>query len=102
VKLRYTLQATNDLQQIEHFYRERVDAEVAERLLVRLVDKLERLLGRNPRLGRLRPELGLRIRSFPVTPYVVFYSVKNRHVYVQRVLHGHRDIRPPITSLLCA
>lgn len=102
MKLKYDAQAASDLEQIERHYAERADAQAAEKLLDRITSTLERLMARNPHAGRLRPELGVAIRSFPVLPYVVFYRIEGRRVYVLRIIHGHRDIRPPLASLLAA
>jgi toxin ParE1/3/4 len=102
MKPQYNEQAANDLQQIERHYAERADAVVAENLIDRITSTLERLIARNPGAGRCRPELGPHIRSFPVLPYVVFYRVEGRRIFVLRIIHGHRDIRPPLASLLTA
>jgi len=50
------------------------------------------LLSETPDIGRLRPEIGEDIRSFPVGNYVVFYKTVREGVYISRVLHGKRDI----------
>lgn len=98
----YDAQAANDLEQIERHYAERADAAIAEKFTERITSTLERLITQNPSAGRLRPELGPKVRSFPVLPYVVFYRIEGRRVYVLRIIHGHRDIRPPLASLLTA
>lgn len=100
--VRYGPEATEDLDRIEQHYADRAGEKIAERLLTRIAETVERLISRNPRVGRLRPEFGPEIRSFPVLPYVVFYRVKDRNVFVIRILHGHRDIQPPLASLLLA
>jgi toxin ParE1/3/4 len=53
-----------------------------------------RMLARQPRMGRERPELLARLRSFPVEKYVIFYLPRSRGVEVVRVLHGARDLKP--------
>lgn len=100
--VRYGPGATDDLDQIERHLTDRAGEKIAEQLLNRLAATLERLIARNPRVGRLRPEFGPEIRSFPVLPYVVFYRTEGGQVYVVRILHGHRDIQPPLMSLLIA
>jgi toxin ParE1/3/4 len=102
LRVAYTAPARNDLDDIWRYYAERVGADAAEQFTLRIMTTLERLLTRNPRIGRRRPEFGFDIRSFPVSPYVVFYRVEGPHVQVVRILHGHRDIRPPLASLLVA
>jgi toxin ParE1/3/4 len=50
------------------------------------------LLPGQPLLGRLRPELALNLRSFPVDNHVIFYRPIDAGIEVARVLHGARDI----------
>jgi|HubBroStandDraft_5_1064220.scaffolds.fasta_scaffold208023_2 toxin ParE1/3/4 len=52
-----------------------------------------RLLARQPRMGRERPELLDGLRSFPVGKYVIFYVPRSRGIEVVRVLHGARDLK---------
>ncbi len=48
------------------------------------------LLAEQPRMGRLRPEFGDGVRSFPVENHVIYYRHEHE-VLVARVLHGRRD-----------
>ena len=58
------------------------------------INKEAQLLATQPRMGRLRPELGRGIRSWPTsTSYILFYVVKGREVIIVRALHHARDIR---------
>ena len=52
-----------------------------------------RMLARQPRIGRERPELLANLRSFPVGRYVIFYLPRSRGIEVVRVLHGARDLQ---------
>ncbi|MGH7989069.1 MAG: type II toxin-antitoxin system RelE/ParE family toxin [Limisphaerales bacterium] len=47
-----------------------------------------------PLLGREREELLPRLRSFPVSRYVIFYRPMENGIEVVRVLHGARDFPP--------
>jgi toxin ParE1/3/4 len=49
-------------------------------------------LARSPGIGRPRPEFQPRLRSFPVSRYVLFYRPVEGGIEVVRVLHGMRDI----------
>ena len=69
------------------------DLEASERFLDLLERKL-RLLASAPAIGRLRPELLPKLRSFPVGEYVVFYRPIRDGIEVVRVLNGARDIAP--------
>lgn len=51
------------------------------------------LLGNQPEMGRARPELSNRLRSFLTrTPYIIFYLSNEDGLMVVRVLHHARDI----------
>jgi toxin ParE1/3/4 len=68
------------------------DSVRAAEQFLRLIDQKCRLLARSPKLGRLREELVVGIRSFPISSYVIFYRSMPGGVEVIRVLHGSRDI----------
>lgn len=56
------------------------------------IDRKCQLLTTMPEMGRLRPELATKIRSWAVGEYVVFYQVVNDGIVIARVLHGSRDL----------
>ena len=43
-------------------------------------------------MGRARPDLGDGIRLMPHGNYLIFYSVHDDAVRIERVMHGARDI----------
>ena len=50
-------------------------------------------LGRQPEMGKSRPELADGLRSIPTrTPYIIFYLPDTDGLLVVRVLHYARDI----------
>ena len=46
-----------------------------------------------PGMGRARPEFGTGVRSFPVSPFLIFYRESETGVDIIRVLSGRRDLR---------
>jgi toxin ParE1/3/4 len=102
VRIKYSVQGTADLEHIEEYHLDKAGLDIATNLVQRITDTLEKLLRRNPRAGRSRQDLGEGVRTFPVLPYVVFYRSGNGSIYIIRILHGRRDIRPPLASLLIA
>ena len=51
------------------------------------------MLVAHPQLGQLRPELHFNgLRSFVLTPYVIFYLPTEDGIDIIRVLHGRTDI----------
>ncbi len=57
-------------------------------------DRLRGALMKNPRIGRPRPELLERLRSWPIYPWIVYYSVSEheRRVEIEAVFHSAMDI----------
>lgn len=63
---------------------------------MRLIDRIDaalQMLAANPLIGRDRAELGLRVKSFAVGNYVLFYRPASDGVELVRVLHGARNLR---------
>ena len=56
------------------------------------IDQKFSILLTQPEMGRLRPELGESLRSFPIKNYIIFYDPVPEGIFVVRVLHGARDI----------
>ena len=50
------------------------------------------MLARMPGLGRVRHDLLIQMRSFPVGRYIIFYQATTDGIEVLRVLHGSRDV----------
>ena len=94
-------EAIRDLGQIWEHCAER-DIRVADETHKRIKTIILEIVVKHPRSGRLRPEFGSQVHSFAIAPYVVFYRARRRRVEVLRVLHGHRDIYPPLMSLFAA
>jgi toxin ParE1/3/4 len=62
----------------------------ADHVVEAIVDALD-MLARYPRAGRLRRELGLAVRSFPVVGHVIYYRPSDV-LLVARILPGRRDL----------
>ena len=88
--------AREDLHEIWSYIAEE-DREAADGVVREIHEAYERL-AEHPRLGRDRDELAPRIRSLPVSNYVIFYRPLRREegIDVVRVLHGAQDIGPPM------
>jgi toxin ParE1/3/4 len=57
-----------------------------------LLDRCQ-LLADNPLMGRARPELQRRLRSFPYGDYLIFYRPLADGVQIVRALHAAQDAR---------
>jgi toxin ParE1/3/4 len=56
------------------------------------LDEVFELLVDFPLIGRLRPDLGADVRSYPVGNYLVFYIHSKEGVEITRVIYGGRDL----------
>ena len=64
--------AEQDLDEIWLYFAEDASPATADRLVDDIIDRFS-LLAEQPRMGRLRPEFGEDVRSFPVENHVVYY-----------------------------
>ncbi|PYR35445.1 MAG: hypothetical protein DMF93_21735 [Acidobacteria bacterium] len=81
--------AEQDLEEIWFYVAEDASPTTADRLIDAIIDRFE-LLAEQPRMGRLRPELGEGVRSFVVESYVIYYRDEGK-VLIARIFHGRRD-----------
>ena len=89
-KARYAPEARSDLADIWS-YIARDNPRAANRVVSNIMKRCE-LLARMPRMGRLRHDLAPQLRSFAVGDYVIFYRIKERGVFIARVLSGFRNL----------
>jgi toxin ParE1/3/4 len=82
--------ALTDLAEIWDYIAD--DSEVQADAFIDLVDRKLALLADQPNIGRVRQELGDKIRSFPLGRYAIFYVAIPHGIEVVRVLHGARDL----------
>ena len=83
--------ATNDLDEIWLRIAETGNIDAANRQADLLTERFT-LIAQHPRIGRVRSELGLGLRSFSVADYVVLYRLQDKDVAILRVIHGRRDL----------
>ncbi|HEY1977341.1 MAG TPA: type II toxin-antitoxin system RelE/ParE family toxin [Candidatus Baltobacteraceae bacterium] len=102
MELVYHEKAASDLDHIWTYVEVHSGANVADDLVTRLNETLWSTVARQPRSGSQRPEFGADVRSFPIIPYVAFYEIEAKRVIVLRILHGRRDLRQPLMSLIAA
>lgn len=87
-----TPQANRDLLDI-WLYIASDNIQAADQFLVTIEDKCH-ILAPQPELGRPRPELAERLRSFPVASHIIFYRPIPDGIEIHRVLSGSRDLPP--------
>ena len=84
--------ARADLEEIWLFIAQD-DPDVAGRFVRSIVSRFPTLASM-PFMGRQRDELAPRLRSFPVSNYIIFYRPMADGIEIVRVLHGSRDFPP--------
>jgi toxin ParE1/3/4 len=87
---RLSPQAESELEAIGDYIAKDSPAN-AERFIQRLTEKFV-VLGRNPHIGRARPELRSDLRSFPYGAYLILYRIMEEGVEIVRVVHAARNL----------
>jgi toxin ParE1/3/4 len=90
-RVHITPRARRDIREIAR-YISRDNPAAADRLADRF-DEVGDALGANPKLGRIRTDLGRDVRSIPEGRYLLIYREHPDRVDVLRVVHGARDLR---------
>lgn len=81
--------AIEDLVSLRAFIAED-DPAAAQRVVLHILDSVETLLPRNPRMGRAGRVPGTRELVIPRTPFIVPYRVRGNSLQILRVFHGAR------------
>jgi len=83
--------ALADLDGIWDYYARVAGSDTANNI-IREIGKIIRLIEEHPFAGRSRDEVRTDLRSFAVSPHVVFYRVASNRPEIVRVLDGRQDI----------
>ena len=73
------------------------DPAAADRILDRLEERFQ-LMATQPLMGRERPELIPKLRSFVSDHYVIFYFPLEDGIDILRVLDGRQDVQQEFTE----
>lgn len=86
LKLRYTLNARNDLNEIYKYISAR-DVNAAKSV-INAVEHSLILLTSHPLSARQTDVKGVRVKAIPTTPYLIFFTVSEKYLNVIRVAHS--------------
>jgi toxin ParE1/3/4 len=97
-QVEYSKRALSDLESIWAYIA--VDSETqANRLMIGFAKKFRSLLN-SPRLGKMRNDLIVGLRSFPNGKYLIFYQETVNGIEIVRVIHGARDIEQVFEEMI--
>jgi plasmid stabilization system protein ParE len=86
--------ARRDIAAIYEYIESASGSDATARKFTRLLTDECRHLGRLPTIvGRVRPELGPDIRSFPFKNYILLMRYVGNTLEIVNVIEGHRDIK---------
>lgn len=83
---RLTPDAQDDLIEIRRYTLQQWGAEQSQKYLREIRNTIG-LLAETPALGKLRPEVGANVHSFPQGSHIIYYVVHNQQMVVFGVLH---------------
>jgi toxin ParE1/3/4 len=87
----FTIPASRDIEQILDLVASQSGFDGSEKFLATFNQKCQRL-AQFPMMGKSRAELGLGVRSFPYSPYLIFYHQIEGGVEILRVVSGYRNL----------
>ena len=94
-------EALADIKHLWAYHAERNGRDFADEIIARIKRTIIHVIAEHPHVGRARPEFG-GLRSYPIVPNVVFYRIEPDRIVIVRILHGRRDLKTPLISLLVA
>ncbi len=68
------------------------DSEARADAFIESIDQTLHSLAEYPKIGRVRDEIAINLRSFPIGRYVIFYRKFSEGIEIVRVLHSARDL----------
>jgi toxin ParE1/3/4 len=89
-RFRLSRQAEQDLEDI-WVYLAQQDELLADKQIAQILDRFP-MLSQFPDMGRQRDDLLIGLKSFPIKPYIIFYTKIADGIEIVRVLHQSRDI----------
>ena len=89
-RYRFSRQAEQDLEDIWVYLTQQNEL-LADQQIAQLLNRLP-MLSQFPDMGKQREDLLVGLKSFPVKPYIIFYTKISDGIEVVRVMHQSRDI----------
>ncbi len=90
MRLRLSPCVSGDLDQIAEYIAQ--DSPRHAVRMLRLLRARMKEIARNPKIYRLRPEIGAEARLAVLGNYVILFRIRQNTVRIERVVHGSRDL----------
>jgi toxin ParE1/3/4 len=90
MRLRLSPCVPTDLEEIVDFIAQDSPRQAAR--VLRLLRARMKEIAKQPRIYRLRPDIGAEARLATVGNYVILFRIRADAVRIERVLHGSRDL----------
>jgi plasmid stabilization system protein ParE len=90
MRLRLSPSVPGDLEEIAEYIAQDSPRHAAR--MLRLLRARLKEIARNPKIYRLRPEIGADARLATVGNYVILFRIRQNTVRIERVVHGSREL----------
>jgi len=90
MRLRLSPCVPGDLEEIAEYIAQ--DSPLHAARMLRLLRARMKEIARNPKIYRLRPEIGAEARLATVGNYVILFRIHQKTVRIERVVHGSRNL----------
>jgi plasmid stabilization system protein ParE len=90
MRLRLSPCVPGDLEEIAEYIAQDSPRHAAR--MLRLLRARLKEIARNPKIYRLRPEIGADARLATVGNYVILFRIRQNTVRIERVVHGSREL----------
>jgi plasmid stabilization system protein ParE len=97
MRLRLSPHVPADLEEIADYIA--LDSPRQALRVLRLLRAKMKEIAKQPRLYRLRPEIGADARLVAVGNYVILFRIRRDTVRIERVVHGGRELLPLLDEL---
>jgi plasmid stabilization system protein ParE len=92
MRLRLSPCVPGDLEEIAEYIAQDSPRHAAR--MLRLLRARMKEIAKQPKIYRLRPELGAEARLATAGNYVILFRIRQNAVRIERVVHGSRDLLP--------
>jgi plasmid stabilization system protein ParE len=92
MRLRLSPCVPGDLEEIAEYIAQDSPRHAAR--MLRMLRARIKEIARNPKIYRLRPEIGAEARLATAGNYVILFRIRENIVRIERVVHGSRNLLP--------